>query len=100
MDKHEYELQKSTQFNILVACSKIDALTAMVELVYLKHGSTREEFRGTLKKTSEAILQKYLEKIGDQFPRGAAEIDLREKMPEIDQKFLDSLHLGDEGDKQ
>jgi hypothetical protein len=96
MDEHEYELQKSTQFNILLAHAKIDALTAMVEILFVKHGSTQKQFRAALKKATDAIVQKYLERLGDQFPREAAEIDLREKMPEIDQSFLDSLKFGDE----
>lgn len=98
MDKDEYEIFKTTQFSLLVANAKINALTTLVEIIYLRNGATREKFRGEFKRVTDAIVQKYLEKIGDQFPRLAAEIDQREKLPEIDQDFLDSLRPGDESE--
>jgi hypothetical protein len=92
------EAEKNHHRDLLIINAKVDALTAMVEILYLNRGSTREKFRSTLKTTRDAMIQKYLEKIQEKFPRLAAEIDWRETMPEIDQKLLDELRLDDEPD--
>jgi hypothetical protein len=89
-------LEKATQSNILLAHAKIDALGILVAGLYLQKGSTSDKFYAQFKRVTDAIAQKYLEKIEGQFPKLAADIDWREKMPEIDQDFLDSLRPGDE----
>ena len=90
------DAQKEQHFNFLIVNSKIDALTVMVEDLHVKNGSTRDEFRKALKKWKNACEQKYLEKIQEKFPRLASEIDLRAKVPEIDQNLLDGLKFDDE----
>lgn len=76
--------------------ARIDALTAIVELLALNNGSTREKFRHGLKTVIDASIQKRLEKLEAQSPRAAALVDLRKEMPEIDQKFLDALEFDGE----
>jgi hypothetical protein len=76
--------------------ARIDALTAVVELLALNNGSTRDKFRHGLQTVIDASIQKRLEKLEAQSPRAAALVDLRKEMPEIDQKFLDALEFDGE----
>jgi hypothetical protein len=76
--------------------SRVDALTAIMELLALRCGSTRDQFRSAVKSLTDACIQKRLEKIEDRAPRMAAKIDQREDIPDIDPEILRYLRFDDE----
>jgi hypothetical protein len=76
--------------------SRVDALTGIVELLALRQGSTRAQFRSAIKSLTDSCVQKRLEKIEDLSPGMAAKIDHREDIPEIDPEILGYLRFDDE----
>ena len=95
-DENAAKEKAALVFHIINLQARIDALTAIVEILAVGHGSNHDKFYSALQTVIDASVQKRLERIERQSPAEAALIDLRKEFPEIDQKFLDELKFYNE----
>jgi hypothetical protein len=68
--------------------ARCDALEAVVEVIAINHGSTREKYQAVLETARERALQFRLERIEDQNPAAAAKIDDRPLPIVLESGFL------------
>ena len=83
---------------VMALQARCDALDAVVEVMALKLGSTRQKFLEGRKRVCAAALQKRLETVEAVDPSAACSIDDRTDSVPLDMNILRGLVFDDEGD--